>query len=149
MLKNYTALAVEEAARRRAQRDEQEIQEIENQLREADERVARHAALQAKHGLPDHATPRQISDAEREYAAAWGSFVISMFGGGARASHVLDPDNSGFADPAMIAALHEQRAKLRAEFEASWPPADLAARTAPAVTDGVKTLFGHAVGRAA
>ncbi len=159
--KDYQALAIDEAARRRAQRDEAEIQEIANALREQDERQARHAALRKKHGLPDHATPRQISDAWIAHNSAWGSFVACHFGGDARTGPILDPDKALLTDRHHLpvpadeleryrASLRAQRDKLRQHFDAlPWPPPGLVDTIMQSATDGMQQLHGHDISRAA
>jgi hypothetical protein len=128
-------------------------------MRKSDEREARHAALRAKHKLPDHATVRQIADAEIFYTKAWGSFVMSRHGGGPRGVEILNPETAECGDarePASAAelekyraALRLQRDKLRKEFEASWPPADLVSRVMASATDGTRQVHAHNLGVAA
>src|SRR5260221_1396804 len=77
MEKDYQALAIEERDRRRAAADEAELHGIANHLREADQRVQRHAVLCKKHGLPDHATPREISDAWIAHQGKWREWVTN------------------------------------------------------------------------
>jgi hypothetical protein len=145
--KDYQALAIEERARRQAAADQAEIDAIANHMRETDEREARHASLRRKHGLPDTATLRQIADAEIAYDHGWRSYVANRFGGSARTSHVLDPEGSGHTDPAQVTELKMLRDKLRKQFEASWPPADLAERIGS--TDSLSQSQGHNTARAA
>jgi hypothetical protein len=107
----YQQLAIEGASRRRAQRDEQEIADIANAMRHADERAEIHRRLCAEHGLNADATsPRMLADAEIAYVNGWKTFVSCRCAGGAQTSHILDPLNSGFDDRATIDEIEELRA---------------------------------------
>jgi hypothetical protein len=114
---DFMELAIAAVARERASRDEAEVTDRANQLHEHAQREARMAGLRQKHGLSDHALPHEIAAAEISHAKSWGSFVASRFGGGARAIHVMDPENSGHTDRAQIDELLALRARLKKQFD--------------------------------
>jgi hypothetical protein len=146
----YLARATEEHCRRECARTEGEIANLAATMKHADQLAEIHPRLCAKHGLrPEATTPRMLARAERAYGDAWRSFVIGSASSGARGLHILDPEASGIEDRATVDALLATRAKMRKQFEASWPPADLAAKVAESVTDGTEQLHGHNATRAA
>jgi len=91
---DYLAKARELHAVKRAAAEEAAIQDLASHLREADERADRHAALRQKHGLHPAASPREIADAEIAHERAFGSFVVSRYGGRAEGAQVLCPESA-------------------------------------------------------
>jgi hypothetical protein len=129
--KDYLQLAIEERARRQAAADTAEIDAIANAMRETDEREARHAALRKKHGLPDTANPRQISDAWIAHHKAWREFVTNAHPdkrGGYPATEILSPE-SVVDSETRRAEVQALQAKLRPQFEAAYDR-DVAAKLA-------------------
>jgi hypothetical protein len=146
----YLLRATELHCRRQVAAEEAAIEMLAAKMRHDDERRETHERLCERHGLvAERTTPRMLARAERAYGDAWRGFVIGSASSGARGLHILDPENAGIEDRATIDALLATRAKMRKQFEASWPPADLASRIRESVTDGVEQLHGHNATRVA
>jgi hypothetical protein len=91
---DYMALAREQLALEDAAATVARIQNKAAQMQHADERAALFAALRKKHGLPDTATPREVSDAWIAHRHARNSFVSSRFAGRATAAQILSPESA-------------------------------------------------------
>jgi hypothetical protein len=149
MAKDYMQLAVDEAARRRAQRDEQEIAEIANAMRHADETAELHRKVCALHGLdPATASPRMKGDCEIAFNRSRAEFISRAHPvnrGGFAVSEILSPES--IVDEDRRAQAQVIRTKLHRDHAATWPPADLAERIG--ATDSITQSSGHSTARAA
>jgi hypothetical protein len=161
------AEALDAAQQERVRKDR--IANLAAQMQQADEREAQLTAHRKFHGLPDHATPRQMADAEIDHGHKLRDYIVSRAGAAswikkldAKGNAVLDERGNPMLervpmhpaellspatveDPVRQEKIADIRAVLVRQFNEKVYPAEVAAkvRASEAVTDSAKTHYSH------